>query len=312
MKIEKNKIIFVGIIICIVLFIGLYYVISFNNEEEPTINSNQIPVPELKDEQKEYKSKLEALDDLKEVRQTNAPSIYDERLLDSTGVYDPDLLEKEKIRMIDSIYNQGKINYTGGFYRNPQNPVSKKGINIEKGAISKTDIQEAVIDVKELALEHQLFFASNPIKNDAFLNQNTDAQIFVRVDGKQTIRQNFRLAMRLVKAATINGKHLPKNTPVYGFVKFQPNRTMISIEHINHRPVKLTAHDLQDGSEGIYIENSFRAEVRQQLVGDAINDVNIAGVPQISGIKRLFQRSNRNVRVTVADNYQLILKISKG
>ncbi len=143
------------------------------------------------------------------------------------------------------------------------------------------------------------------------INQNTDAQIFVRVDGTQTVQQNFRLQMRLTKEATINGKHLPKNTPIYGFVKFQPNRTVISIEHINHQPVKLTAHDYQDGSEGIYIENSFRADVKQQLVGDAINDINIAGVPQVSGIKKLFQRNNRNVKVTIADNYQLILKISK-
>lgn len=310
MKIEKNKIVFAGLILCVVLFIGSYYVINFTNDEEPTIEGNQIPVPELEDEQKEYKSKLEALDDLKEVRQTNAPSIYDERLLDSTGVYDPDLIEKEKMRMIDSIYNQGKINYTEASYRKPKILVEPI-VKIKEDTITKIEQQETMVDTKELGLEHQLFFASNPVKNDILINQNTDAQIFVRVDGKQTVRQNFRLEMRLTKEATISGKRLPKNAPIYGFVKFQPNRTMISIEHINHQPVKLTAHDYQDGSEGIYIENSFRAEVRQQLVGGAINDINIAGVPQVSGIKKLFQRNNRNVRVTIADNYQLILKLKQ-
>lgn len=310
MKIEKNKLVFAGVILCVVLFIGSYYAINFSGDEEPTIESNQIPVPELEDEQKEYKSKLDALDDLKEVRQTNAPSIYDERLLDSTGVYDEDLLEKEKMRMIDSIYNQGKINYTEASYRKTKIAV-KPVIKIQKDSSSKTEKQETVIEAKELGLEHQLFFASNPVENDIILNQNTDAQIFVRVDGSQTVRQNFRLEMRLTKEAIINGKHLPKNSSIYGFVKFQPNRTMISIEHINHQPVKLTAHDYQDGSEGIYIENSFRAEVRQQLVGDAINDINIAGVPQVSGIKKLFQRNNRNVKVVIADNYQLILKLKQ-
>ncbi len=308
MKIEKNKIVFAGLILCVILFIGSYYVINFSSDEEPTVDTSQIPVPELEDEQKEYKSKLDALDDLKEVRQTNAPSIYDERLLDSTGVYDADLLKKEKMRMIDSIYNQGKINYTEASYRKPKlnvNPI----ITEQKEATSKIEKQETAIEAKEFGLEHQLFFASNPVKNNILINQNTDAQIFVRVDGKQTVRQNFRLEMRLTKEATINGKRLPKNTAIYGFVKFQPNRTMISIEHINHQPVKLTAHDYQDGSEGIYIENSFRAEIRQQMVGDAINDINIAGVPQVSGIKKLFQRNNRNVRVTIADNYQLILKL---
>lgn len=310
MKIDKNKIVFAGLILCVVLFIGSYYVINFSSDEEPTIDGNQIPVPKLEDEQKEYKSKLEALDDLKEVRQTNAPSIYDERLLDSTGVYDPDLLEKEKIRIIDSIYNQGKINYTEASYRKPKIPV-KSVVKTKEDTITKIEQQEVMVEAKELGLEHQLFFASNPVKNDILLNQNTDAQIFVRVDGKQTVRQNFRLEMRLTEEATINGKRLPKNAPIYGFVKFQPNRTMISIEHINHQPVKLTAHDYQDGSEGIYIENSFRAEVRQQLVGDAINDINIAGVPQVSGIKKLFQRNNRNVRVMITDNYKLILKLKQ-
>ncbi|CAL2104166.1 conserved protein of unknown function [Tenacibaculum sp. 190130A14a] len=310
MKMDKNKIVFAGLILCVVLFIGSYYAINFSGEEETTIENNQIPVPKLEDEQKEYKSKLEALDDLKEVRQTNAPSIYDEQLLDSTGVYDSNLLEKEKKRMIDSIYNQGKINYTNASYRKPKLP-TKPIIKIKKDTVSKIEKQETAVEAKELGLEHQLFFASSPVKNEIVMNQNTDSEIFVRVDGKQTVRQNFRLQMRLMKDATINGKHLLKNSSIYGFVKFQPNRTIISIEHINHQPVKLTAHDYQDGSEGIYIENSFRAEVRQQLIGDAINDVNVPGIPQVSGIKKLFQRNNRNVRVTIADNYQLILKISK-
>lgn len=308
MKIDKNKLVFAGVLLCVVLFIGSYYAISFGDEEEDSIDANKIPVPELQDDQKEYNSKLEALDDLKEVRQTNAPSIYNEQLFDSTGVYNEDLLEKEKMRMIDSIYNQGKINYTQATYRKPTITIKKP--EIVKDTVTKTT-EDSSISVKELGLEHQLFFASNPLENEHLAKANTDAQIFVRVDGTQTVRQNFRLQMRLMEDATIYGKQLPKNTAIYGFVKFQPNRTIITIDNINHQPVKLTAHDYQDGSEGIYIENSFRAEVRQQIVSDAINDINIAGVPQVSGIKRLFQKNNRNVRVTIADNYQLILKLKK-
>ncbi len=84
---------------------------------------------------------------------------------------------------------------------------------------------------------------------------------------------------------------------------------MINIEHIDHNPINLGAYDLQDGSEGIYIENSFRAEAGREVVGDAIDDINIGGVPQVRGIKSLFQRDNRQVKVTVMDNYQLILKL---
>jgi len=310
MKIEKNKIVFAAVILCVILFIGSYSVIMMGDDEETTIDGNQIPVPKLEDEQKEYESKLEALDDLKEVRQTNAPSIYDERLLDSTGIYDPDLLEKKKMRMIDSIYKEGRINYTEASYRKPK-LTEKPMIIVEKDPTSKIEVQETIVKAKELGLEHQLFFASNPLENENLVNRITDSQIFVRIDGTQIVRQNFRLQMRLTKEAFINGEYLPKNSPIYGFVKFQPNRTMISIEHINHQPIELTAHDFQDGSEGIYIENSFRADVRQQLVTDAVNDINIAGVPQVRGLKNIFQHNNRNVKVTIVDNYQLILKLKQ-
>jgi hypothetical protein len=304
MKLEKNKIVFATVLMVILLFIGMYGVIVLGGDEEPTIEHNKIPVPKLKDDQKVYKSKLEALDDLKEVRQTNAPSIYDERLLDSTGVYDPDLLSKEKMRIVDSIYRYGRINYSDRSYRNSK--VQSKPI--QKDTTPNIDKKSMEIDIKELALEHQLFFASNPMEYENLNHQNTDAVMYVRVDGTQTVKKNFRLQMRLTKDAVISGILLPKNTSIYGFVSFKPNRTIIKIENINHQPVKLKAFDLQDGSEGIYVENSFSAQARQEVIGDLVDDINIAGVPQVSGIKKIFQRNNKNVKVTIADNYKLILK----
>src|SRR6056297_1606955 len=118
MKIEKNKIVFSALLICTLLFIAGYAILVLGEDEEPSLENSSIPIPELKDNQKEYDSKLDALNDLKEVRQTNAPSIYNERLLDSTGVYDPDLLDKEKMRIVDSIYQQGQIEYSDRKYEN--------------------------------------------------------------------------------------------------------------------------------------------------------------------------------------------------
>ena len=83
---------------------------------------------------------------------------------------------------------------------------------------------------------------------------------------------------------------------------------MIHITNINHQEVSLKAFDLQDGNEGIYVENSFRAEATQEVLGDMVDDVNIAGMPQVSGIKKIFQRNNRHVKVTITNNYKLILK----
>ncbi|MDF0718183.1 conjugative transposon protein TraM [Muricauda sp. 334s03] len=311
MKVEKNKIVFAAVMLCVVLFIVGYAMMALGGDEEPSIDNNQIPVPELGEEQEQYKTKLEALDAIKEERQTNAPSIYDEGLLDSTGVYDPDLMEKKRIRIIDSIYNEGRIDYSEGTYRKSKTAKEALG-NARPDSIATTkemDTKDPSVEVKELALEHELFFASNPMERLMEVNETTDAQILARVDGTQTVRQHNRLRMRLLEEAMINGTVIPRNTAIYGFVSFKPNRAMINIEHIDHNPINLGAYDLQDGSEGIYIENSFRAEAGREVVGDAIDDINIGGVPQVRGIKSLFQRDNRQVKVTVMDNYQLILKL---
>lgn len=314
MKIEKNKIVFALVVLCVVLFIVGYAMMALGGNEEPDIDNDQIPVPELGEEQEQYKTKLDALDAIKEERQTNAPSIYDESLLDSTGVYDPDLMEKKRMRIIDSIYKEGRIDYSEGTYLEPPTvkvPLGKR----EADTIPKPDenhVEDQSIEMKELGLEHQLFFASNPMEQPLLVNGITDAQILVRVDGTQTVRQHFRLRMRLMEDALINGMKIPRNTAIYGFVSFKPNRVLIAIDHMGHSPVTLAAYDFQDGGEGIYVVNSFRAEAGREVVGDAIDDINIGGVPQVRGIKALFQRDNRQVKVTVMDNYQLMLKVPKG
>ena len=314
MKLEKNKILIIGVIICVILFIGVYASILLGDDEAPTLDSNQIPVPRLEDGQKEYESKLDALNDLKEVKQTNAPSIYDERLLDSMGVYDPDLLDKEKMRMVDSIYRNGQIKYSDRYvYQNDSTPkfdAIDQNSNEQMDALPKIEEKKvnSIIDTKEMALEHLLFFASNPTEDPSVNSKNTDNMIYVRVDGTQTVKTNFRLQMRLEKEALIDGQRIPRNTPLYGFISFKPNRVAINIENINHQPTKLKAFDLQDGSEGVYAENSFRAEATQEVIGDVVDDINMAGMPQVNGIRKIFQRNNQNTKVTVINNYKLILK----
>lgn len=215
MKIEKNKIVFTTVILCVVLFIGSYSVIMLEDGEGQTIEINQIPVPELGGEQKEYDSKLEALDELKERGQTNVPSIYDERLLDSTGVYDPNLLDKEKMWIVDSIYNEGCISYSDRSFRKSNVKIEPEPV--QKDSTPEIDMQENDISPKELGLEDQLFFVSNPLENENLITQNTDAFIYVQVDGTQTVRNNYRLQMRLTKDALMNNFSFSKNTTVCGF-----------------------------------------------------------------------------------------------
>ena len=306
MKVEKNKIVFAAVLAVILIFLVAYSIMVIGDDESENETLEQTLVPELEQNQKEYDSKLDAINDLKEVRETNAPSIYDEKLIDSLGFYDPDLPEKDKQRIVDSIYKSGRIKYSDKTY---QNMGTKKVVAAVAPEIDSAEIKAAQkIDAKEMGLEHQLFFASAPVQNEISATGTTDATIFAVVDGDQVVKTNSRLRMRLTKAATINNKRIEKNTLVYGFISFQPNRALIEIENIEHRPTKLKAFDLQDGSEGIYVENSFRAEATNEVLDDIIEDINIPSVPQVSGITKVFRRNNRSVKVTVLNNYRLILK----
>lgn len=307
MKLEKNKIVFGSVIAVVLIFLISYSVLIMGDDSEENDNLKQTLVPELEQEQEDYSSKLDAINDLKEVRETNAPSIYNEKLIDSLGFYDPDLIEKEKQRIVDSIYRYGKIDYTENQYRNSNPKVVFKKPKDRDSIVPEV---EQNIETKEIGLEHKLFFSSDPQTNPLYNLLTTDSVIHVSVDGNQTVRANYRLRMRLIKDALINNRIVPKNTPVYGFISFQPNRALIEIENILHQAVKLKAFDLQDGSEGIYVENSFRADARKEVVEDVVDDINIAGVPQVNGVKRIFQRSNRNIKISVVNNYKLILKAS--
>ena len=306
MKVEKNKIVFAAVLAVMFIFLISYSVMVMGDDESETENLEQTLIPDLEENQKEYDSKLDAINDLKEVRQNNAPSIYDEKLIDSMGFYDPDLPEREKERIVDSIYDAGKIQYSEKRY---QNFGQKKVAQKDTEPIDSAEIKrEQKIQTKELGLEHQLFFAASPKKNDISIIGNTDETIYVVVDGDQVVKANARLRMRLSKAAMINNKRMPKNTLVFGFISFQPNRALIEIENINHHPTKLKAFDLQDGSEGIYVENNFRAEATNEVLDDIIGDINIPSVPEVSGITKVLKRNNRKVKVTVLNNYKLILK----
>lgn len=306
MKVEKNKIVFAAVLVVILIFLISYSVMVMGNDESENENLEQTLVPDLEENQKEYDSKLDAINDLKEVRENNAPSIYDKKLIDSLGFYDPDLPEREKERIVDSVYAAGKIQYSEKRYRNFG---QKKAIQKSTPKVDSVDVKRLQkIEAKELGLEHQLFFAAEPKPNEFSIIGNTDETIYVVVDGDQIVKTNTRLLMRLTKGATINGKLMPKNTPIFGFISFQPNRALIEIENIKHHPTKLKAFDLQDGSEGIYVENNFRAEVTGEVLDDIISDINIPSVPQVGGITKVLKRNNRNVKVTVLNNYRLILK----
>tara|TARA_R110000764_G_scaffold240089_1_gene342242 strand:- start:15898 stop:16839 length:942 start_codon:yes stop_codon:yes gene_type:complete len=311
MKLDKKKIVFGIVILLVLVFMVVYAMLFLTDGGDAGAQLDQPLVPALETAQKEYTSKLEALDDLKEVKTTNAPSIYDEKYLDSTGVFDPDFIDREKARIVDSIYRLGRIDYTQGSYRKPfqENKVkgnvqvSKKTIEQENGAEQN---ESTMPTLPEMALDQQLFFASDPQSD---VDDRNGMVIFAIVHRTQTVRAHDRLEFQLLEEVVIHGKVVPEGTIVFGIVGFQPNRVVLDIGNINHIPIKVKAYDYRDGLEGLYIQNSFRAELSKEVVDDVVGDINIPGVPQVRGLKNIFQRSNRQVRATVNKNYKILLKI---
>jgi len=304
MKIEKNKIVFAAVLATILLFLISYAIMLSSDKEHNDKNLRNIKVPTLGDTEPEYDSKLDALNDLKEVRERNAPSIYDEKFIDSLGYLDPDLEKKEKQWYVDSLIASEEMEKLTPA-RHTRTTISQ----IETASNNTEEVKEKQkIALKEMSLEHQLFFASSPKREDPLGYEQTDSVLCAVVDGDQVVRRDSRVKMRLNRGGKIQGEYFSKNTLVYGLISFKSNRVAIEIKNFGRHFVDLRAFDFQDHLPGIYVENNFRADVSNELLGDVVDDISIAGVPQISGIKNIFQRNNRNVKVTLLNNYRLILK----
>jgi len=302
MKIDKNKMVFLSVIGIVVLFIVAYSVLVLGAGDESANDLQQTLVPELEVGQQMYSSKKVAIDAIKDEKKRIAPSIYDERFLNESGIYDTDLLDKKKQRMVDSIYRLGRIVYSQDSTPSTIRKLPKKRRRKKSVVL---DNKDAISPLKAMSLEHQLFFAVSP----QVLSNGTGESVEVEIDGEQTIKVNDRLQMRVIQNTTINGIAINKNNLLYGIVKFRPNRVILEVDNIAGTPLKLQAYDSADNLPGIYIKNSFKGDVFNEVLDDVIEDINIPGVPQISGVKKVFQRNNRNVKVTVNNNYKLILKL---
>ncbi|MFT7032580.1 MAG: hypothetical protein ACJA2S_001081 [Cyclobacteriaceae bacterium] len=300
MKMDKNKIVFLSVIGLVASFIAGYSVLVLYPDKENGIHLQQTAIPKLPNAKEGFSSKKEAVDAIKEAREKVTPSIYDERYLDASGNYDEDYLEKRKQQMVDSIYRLGRITYS-------QDTIPVKSIKkVRKRTKNKTKLTPSLdsLSLLKMGLEHQLFFSVNP----NLLDTTTETSLQVEIDGEQTVKVNDRLQMRVFESKMIKGVEIKKNSLIYGIVSFKPNRVVLKVENIAGISIKLQAYDFADNLEGIYIKNSLKEEAYKKVLGNVINDINIPGVPQIGGIKNVFQLSNRKIKVTVNTNYKLILK----
>ena len=296
MNFSKNKIVVVLLLVGVVLFIVAYSLLTFGKKEASVVEEDWLPLPKMKDPPVQFTSKTAAVHEIKEDRVPAFPQLYEESLFDPL---EEPLVENREQDLLDSLYLERTNGYAGqGRWRDRPALADSEAVPIREE-------QAAVLAEKQQ--QHRLFFATLPLPVDTTA-QGEQETLYVQVDGTQTVQQNYRLRMRLARSAVVGGTTLPKNTLLYGFVSFRPQRALLRITHIGEQSVQYTAHDLADGHEGIYIENSVQQEAATEVTGGAINEVNMPGLPSVGGLKQLFRRRNRQAKVTIADHYQLILK----
>ena len=227
-------------------------------------------------------------------------------MMDEKGYFNPDYMEYEKQRLIDSL--QGQHPYTANYqfdFEKQHEPLEKETTHPQESTYPKGNLP-LPLSAKELALEHQLFFAANPKAVDT----NSISNLLAEVDGKQVLRKNSRIRLRLVEALNLKRRYFPANTVLFGTVRFRPNRVMVQLTQIGGVSLELAAYDVQDGMEGLYLENSLREEATREVTQDVVQDINIAGLPQVRGLKNVFQRRQRNLKMTVLDGHRLLLQSS--
>jgi len=303
MKIAKKKLVFVGIVIVILIFMAIYGFMVFGEDAKNENQLQQTTVPLLEEHQKEYKTRMEAVDNLREKKPSNAPSMYDENMIDAKGNYDPYLPEKEKMKLMDSILASGP-------------DLDDYGLNITQNSSEKI-IDSMLpnlsvlkpVEITSIGNGHTGFFSNVPSVNNLSIIP-IYKPIYALVNGDQVVRKDERLELRLAQDVFIAGDTLQKNTVLYANCNFKSNRLLLKIFPTGKFKTSLQAFDISDGQEGVYIENSFRSQATTKVLDDVIQDINISGVPQVSGLKGIFQRSNRSVKVKVLNQYQLILKPS--
>ena len=302
MKVDKQKVIFISVVAVVVIALGLYTMnVMGGKDDGETKSLTKTFVPKIDKDVVEYNSRIKAVDEIKKEVIRTPPSIYDEKKINSVGIYDVNNPQDVKQRMIDSIYANGQMDY------------SKKTASIKSPQRDwETVKNELNSEIKD---SHKDFFSKIPDNGkieDSTKLGNTDEVIYAEINGDQKVMANGRVQMRITRPHKINGLLYPVNTYIYGFVSFAPNRCLIRINHVDQLPVNLTVYDYEDGGEGLFVVNSFRSDFKGIVVDNSISEIDIPGVPRLGGLKNLFKKSNRNVKITVVNKYQILIKSGKN
>ncbi|MES2331304.1 MAG: conjugative transposon protein TraM [Bacteroidota bacterium] len=144
------------------------------------------------------------------------------------------------------------------------------------------------------------------------------------IASEQELQNGATVRLELGSPITVNGIRIPVGTAVYGIAKIETERLHILITSIRYGniilPVVLTVYDM-DGLEGIYVPGSMTRDVAKESAENAIQSTGIAGyglslstqaaAAGIGAAKSLLSKKVKQVRVTIAAGYKVLLRDNK-
>lgn len=161
--------------------------------------------------------------------------------------------------------------------------------------------------------------------NDAAGSAANPGAIAAIIPTEQTLQSGSVVKLELRVSVSVNGVALPAGTNVFGIASLEGERLLVHIPSIrfqnNLLPVSLNVYDM-DGLEGIYVPGSVSREVAKASADNAIQqsagisgfDLSIktqAAAAGIGAVKSLLSKKVKQVRVSLAAGYQVLLQDNK-
>lgn len=221
-------------------------------------------------------------------------------------------IEKEKEKE-----KKDRLERLRSLYMNPSSANNEKETTKEDEKIASTPVQDKMDEQTQKN-------GFRPINSSP--KKENKGQIKAVIHGEQkNVTSSSQVSLRILEPIVINGTTIPENTIVIGKASFSQNRVNIHIENIVYKdnvfPFKGTIYD-RDGFQGIYSPENLVNDVQKEAGSETVtnSDIrlgNVSGIIStganaiINATKNVINGSVRDVKVTLAANYNLIIKIDE-
>ena len=264
--------------------------------------------PEDRNEVEDYNSKLDAYNSERKESEDKVSLDFniDDFKEDNDGNLEEEMMERE----IDSLMNENKREYSNGSSRGRPNGETSNTYSRKTNPVRVSREPKK----EDVNAQFESFFSTSPKNNQSNRDINsTDPFIYAAIHGDHTIKQGERVKLRLTKKATIAGMEFSQNSYIYAFPSFQSNRILLDINSINHVPVSISAYDTEDSALGLYVKGAkMVGEITDESTRDAVDEVDVGGIPIGATVKKVFQKKQQVPTVTLLNNTKLILKPNKS